>query len=159
MCMVNRKTSRTDSENPAGLKSVAGESSELRKSREKQVLALLAEQKSIIDRDHALQAEFDEPDRTSADDLDRTYYDTMCIVRSQVGSSPAALQARIDELRSGTRQRLCVICDKVISQERLDAIPTATRCVRCEENIEKKRSSAAIPAAPAYNPPRRHPKQ
>jgi len=40
---------------------------------------------------------------------------------------------------------LCVDCDAVIPKERLEAEPTALRCVRCQEIYEKTHASSSTP--------------
>jgi RNA polymerase-binding protein DksA len=41
---------------------------------------------------------------------------------------------------------LCVDCDAVIPTPRLEAEPTALRCVRCQELYEKTHASASTPS-------------
>lgn len=37
------------------------------------------------------------------------------------------------------KDKCCIDCGKIIPKERLDAKPNATRCVKCQSNIEKEK--------------------
>jgi DnaK suppressor protein len=62
------------------------------------------------------------------------------IVRSRLAEKLRALADAQDRLREGT-YGLCQVCGGRIPRRRLEAMPTATLCVRCQEEREAARAA------------------
>jgi DnaK suppressor protein len=60
-------------------------------------------------------------------------------------SSFQAVEAALGRMEAGTYGR-CLDCRGWIPRERLEAMPSALRCVPCQEAFEKRRSQAPITA-------------
>jgi len=55
-----------------------------------------------------------------------------------------AIDAAMQRISAGT-YGICIACDQEIPEERLNAEPTAARCIRCQEIYERTHVSAGTP--------------
>lgn len=62
------------------------------------------------------------------------------VVRRRLADKRQALAEALEQVREGT-YGLCRVCGGRIPPRRLDAIPTATLCVPCQEEVEAARAA------------------
>jgi DnaK suppressor protein len=55
-----------------------------------------------------------------------------------------AIGSALDRLDAGT-YGICVRCGKKISEARLEAVPYASRCIACEEQVEEEQAAVRGP--------------
>ena len=102
---------------------------------------LLARQQEIVRRIYELEEELQaasEPeieygDRAQAEDMEEDIEQ----LDEQSRREWEEIQAALQRLENGT-YGICEACGKPISPERLEALPTARRCVPCQEKLEKR---------------------
>ncbi|HSC70090.1 MAG TPA: TraR/DksA C4-type zinc finger protein [Candidatus Methylomirabilis sp.] len=62
------------------------------------------------------------------------------VLRRRLADKSQALADAWEQVREGT-YGLCRLCGQPIPRRRLEAIPTATLCVRCQEEVEAARAT------------------
>lgn len=90
-------------------------------------------------------------DRTVGDDADMAVDTDYGYINSQLAENESReleqIEHALEQMRAG-RYGLCDTCGKNIAVSRLQALPYASKCIRCQRATERQRPSAPLPAAP-----------
>ncbi|MBI4449612.1 TraR/DksA C4-type zinc finger protein [Candidatus Uhrbacteria bacterium] len=97
----------------------------------------MAERRQVV-VDHLRRSrDHEAPERASVDDMPVTAIDPVELQRTtRMSRERRILEERLTQLERG-EPILCEGCEEPIPAQRLAAVPTAKRCIACQENVER----------------------